>query len=79
MARLDAPASARFFRRFAFRRLAVGERGSGIALGEGPLVSAVGVDQKELDQRTAPVIADGGYLQGQLQPCQLASSHAEPP
>jgi hypothetical protein len=76
MARLDASASASFFRGFAFRRLAVGQGGSRVALGEGPFISAVRVDQKELDQRPAPVIAHGSYLQRQLKPWQLASSHA---
>ena len=49
VARLDSAESSGFFRGFALGGLAVREAGVGRSLGEGPLVAAVGINQKELD------------------------------
>src|SRR5579859_5119969 len=65
VARLDGPAGPGFFGRFAFGGLAVGEAGIGGSLGESPLVAAVGINQKELNRRAPPAIADRSDLKRQ--------------
>src|SRR5579864_7451411 len=65
VARLDGADRAGFFRGFAFGGLAVGEAGIGGSLGESPLVAAVGINQKELNRRASPAIADRSDLKRQ--------------
>jgi hypothetical protein len=45
--------------------MAVGQASFRRALGKGPLISAVGIDQEELDPFAIFAIADGGDLKGQ--------------
>ena len=65
VARLDGAESAGFFRGFALGGLAVREARFRRSLGEGPLISAVGVDQQELHRGAALAVTDCGHLQRQ--------------
>src|SRR5436309_126784 len=65
VARLDDAESPSFLHGLAFGGLAVRQAGVCRSLGESPLVTAVGINQKELDRRAAPAITDRRYLQRQ--------------
>src|SRR5258707_5308249 len=62
---LDGPQSARFSRRFAAGRLTMRKPVTGRPLGKCPFIPAVSINQKELNCRPAPAIADRRHLQWQ--------------
>jgi hypothetical protein len=61
--RLDRAYGSGFFGGFAFGGLAVREMSLRRSFGKGPLISAVGVHQQELHDRTPPAVTDCSDLQ----------------
>jgi hypothetical protein len=65
VAGLDSSDGSALFSGFPFSGLTVGESRIGGAFGEGPLVTAIGINQKELHRGAAPAIADRSDLERQ--------------
>jgi hypothetical protein len=62
VSRLNRAETAGFFGSFALGGLAVGKADVSRSLGESPLVTAIGINQKELNGRAAPAITNRSHL-----------------
>jgi hypothetical protein len=65
VARLNCAEGSGFFSGFAFGGLTMGKARISRSLGESPLVAAVSINQKELNRRASPAIADRRNLERQ--------------